>query len=322
VTPVTIGARNPVVMLGGRCMPNSVLTQRNTAGQSATPPTQRAQIATASGARPRARTDRAARSRAVALAGVVCALLLVWGFRLRDDLYFSPDEPLGYRLGIFGTACMVLLLGYSLRKRMRALAHAGPVRSWFQVHMVLGLVGPTAILFHCNFAVGSVNSGVALACVLLVAGSGIVGRFLYPRIHHGLSGRRTTFAERRAELEASRGALAAAVGAAPDLAGELQRFESAALAPASGAARMWQLAALGARARRLRARAKRSLRRAGAAERRDVLREVRDYTRSVRELARFRAYERVFGLWHAVHLPLCVLLFVAAVVHVVAVNLY
>ena len=85
---------------------------------------------------------------------------------------------------------------------------------------------------------------------------------------------------------------------------------------------MWQLAALGARARRLRARAKRSLRRAGAAERRDVLREVRDYTRSVRELARFRAYERVFGLWHAVHLPLCVLLFVAAVVHVVAVNLY
>ncbi len=118
---------------------------------------------------------QSARSRAVGLVGLACALLLVWGYRLRDELYFTPDEQLGYVLGIVGLGCMVLLLGYSLRKRMRPLASLGPVRSWFQVHMVLGLLGPTAILFHCNFQVGAVNSGVALACVLLVARLGLDG---------------------------------------------------------------------------------------------------------------------------------------------------
>ncbi|HEX5066481.1 MAG TPA: pyridine nucleotide-disulfide oxidoreductase [Myxococcota bacterium] len=254
--------------------------------------------------------------------GLACALLLVWGYRLRDELYFTPDEQLGYVLGIVGLGCMVLLLGYSLRKRMRPLASLGPVRSWFQVHMVLGLLGPTAILFHCNFQVGAVNSGVALACVLLVAGSGLVGRFLYPRIHHGLSDRRATFTERRAELEARRGALAQSLAGAPELAAGLRRFETAALAPAAGVARLGQLALLGMRARSLRRSARRALRGQGARERRAALREVRGYTSAVRVLARFRVYERFFALWHAVHLPLCVLLFIAAAVHVVAVNMY
>jgi hypothetical protein len=263
-----------------------------------------------------------AHSRAVGIIGLVCALLLAWGYRLRDELYFSPEERLGYALGIVGLGCMLLLLGYSLRKRMRALSSLGPVRGWFQVHMALGLLGPTAILFHCNFQVGSVNSGVALACVLLVASSGLIGRFLYPRIHHGLSGRRATFAERRADLEARRGTLADTLAVAPELARDLQRFEAAALAPSAGAARVWQLAALGSRARGLRAHARRELRPRDARARRSALREVRDYTRAVRELARFGVYERIFALWHALHLPLCVLLFTAAAVHVVAVNMY
>jgi len=264
----------------------------------------------------------------VAAAGVLCALALLWGHRLREDLYFSPESDLGYGLGVFGTLCMLLLLSYSLRKRVRALGSLGPVRSWFQFHMVLGLVGPTAILFHCNFQVGSANSAVALACALLVAGSGIIGRFLYPRIHHGLSGRRTTLAERRGELEARRGELAGALRGSPDLDAALRHFEASALVPAQGAARIWQLAMLGHRARRVRRRARRALGSSSArstgerAALRSALDGVRAYVGTVREVARFRIYERIFGLWHALHLPLCVLLFTATAVHVVAVHMY
>jgi hypothetical protein len=217
---------------------------------------------------------------------------------------------------------MLLLLLYSLRKRVGALAGLGPIRGWFQVHMALGLLGPTAILFHCNFQVGSVNSGVALACVLLVAGSGLIGRFLYPRIHHGLSDRRATLAERRAELDARRGALASLFQTAPELAVALERFEAAALAPAGGVARAWQLATLGQRARRVIARVRRALRRSAARDGGPTLRDVRAYVGTVRQVARFGMYERIFALWHAIHLPLCVLLFTAAAVHVVAVNMY
>jgi hypothetical protein len=258
----------------------------------------------------------------VAAVGIACALFLLWGYRLREELYFSPEEQPGYALGLIGTACMLLLLLYSLRKRIRALSSLGPIRSWFQLHMMLGLLGPTAILFHCNFQVGSVNSGVALACVLLVAGSGLIGRFLYPRIYHGLSDRRATLAERRSELDARRSALAGLSRATPELDAELRRFEAAALAPAGGAARAWQLVSLGSRGRGVIARARRALRRPDAQRAGLTLREVRAYVGTVRRLARFSLYERVFALWHAVHLPLCVLLFTAAAVHVIAVSMY
>jgi hypothetical protein len=36
----------------------------------------------------------------------------------------------------------------------------------------------------------------------------------------------------------------------------------------------------------------------------------------------FAAFERLFSLWHALHLPLFLMLLVAGVVHVVAVHVY
>jgi len=41
-----------------------------------------------------------------------------------------------------------------------------------------------------------------------------------------------------------------------------------------------------------------------------------------RLVVQFRVWERVFALWHAVHVPLAFLLFAAAFVHVVAVHMY
>jgi hypothetical protein len=49
---------------------------------------------------------------------------------------------------------------------------------------------------------------------------------------------------------------------------------------------------------------------------------LRTYVDALVRVAEFRAYERLFALWHAFHLPFCVMLFTAAAVHVVAVHLY
>jgi hypothetical protein len=43
---------------------------------------------------------------------------------------------------------------------------------------------------------------------------------------------------------------------------------------------------------------------------------------ATRRVAGFQAYERLFSLWHAFHLPLIFILIIAGVVHVVAVNIY
>jgi hypothetical protein len=62
--------------------------------------------------------------------------------------------------------------------------------------------------------------------------------------------------------------------------------------------------------------------RAGAPSRREARRAVRENVRAVRRACKFAAYERAFRLWHALHLPLCVVLFLAAAVHIVAVHMY
>jgi hypothetical protein len=43
---------------------------------------------------------------------------------------------------------------------------------------------------------------------------------------------------------------------------------------------------------------------------------------ATRRVAGFEAYERLFSLWHALHLPLIFIMLIAGVVHVIAVNVY
>jgi hypothetical protein len=49
---------------------------------------------------------------------------------------------------------------------------------------------------------------------------------------------------------------------------------------------------------------------------------IEDYLAAVNKTAAFVFYERLFALWHVLHLPLFALLLFAAVIHVVAVHLY
>ncbi len=123
------------------------------------------------------------------------AIILLYGWTLRNDNYLSAEEGAGYVLGIVGGSLMLIILLYPLSKRVMLLNHLIPGRYWFGVHMFLGTVGPAMILFHSNFQMGSTNSTIALICMLLSAGSGIVGRYFYTSIHHGLYGKRKTLME-------------------------------------------------------------------------------------------------------------------------------
>ena len=46
------------------------------------------------------------------------------------------------------------------------------------------------------------------------------------------------------------------------------------------------------------------------------------YIAAMRKASRLALFERLFGLWHILHLPLFVILVFAATVHVIAVHLY
>jgi len=259
------------------------------------------------------------------VAGATCLAVLALGWRARDAYLLAPDSGLGYALGPVGLGMMVVLLGYSARKRLRFLQRSGSIRRWFHAHMVLGLVGPTAILLHANFEPGSLNSRVALACMLAVAGSGLVGRFIYTRIHYEYFGRKAELAELRRDAADGRSALGALLGRSPQLVRAIESHERQALAASSGLIDSL-VRALRARVgvSRVRRVARRCIRSEaeGHAERVEFKRELRAYLRATKRAADYGACERAFALWHAIHLPLCVILFAAAAVHVVAVHRY
>jgi hypothetical protein len=49
---------------------------------------------------------------------------------------------------------------------------------------------------------------------------------------------------------------------------------------------------------------------------------VRQYLRSVRKVANFDFYERLFSLWHILHMPLFIMMVGASILHIIAVHMY
>ena len=132
--------------------------------------------------------------------GLAAGLLLA-GWLIRDQHWLTAERGVGYVLGIVSVLCMLVLLLYPLRKRFRILKFIGPLPKWFRNHMILGVSAPIAALYHCNYQLGSLNSRIALFSALTVAGSGLVGRFIYSRIHHGLYGRKANLKELLARVK-------------------------------------------------------------------------------------------------------------------------
>lgn len=266
---------------------------------------------------------------------IVLALAAAWA--VRNGNYYEPGDDFGYWLGVTGGVMMLALLLYSLRKHLRFMHSWGPTKHWFRLHMFLGIAGPSFILFHSTFHVGSLNAMVALSCMLLVAGSGVVGRVIYRKIHHGLYGRSATLQEVQSNLGIIGGDVKSKFHFSPDIEKRLKDFEVSALAEHKGAwSRTWSFMTVGIRARWTHFVVARELERLGKAHARkhgeDIAKirtrvgagksAIHRYLGAVIDVARFSAYERLFSLWHILHVPFVFMLIISGIVHVIAVHMY
>jgi len=267
---------------------------------------------------------------------LVCALLYL-GWSTQTERYINPNRGVGYALGIIGGSLMLLLLVYSLRKRWTWLSFLGSTPGWFRFHMVLGIAGPLCILYHSNFGTGATNSNVALFSMLTVAGSGLIGRYIYVHIHHGLYGRKLELGELRAGAEGLR-SLSGGISFLPELVTRIDSAEQRLLKAGPhlsflGFAKPMVVALIALRARwrlhgyirnALHAGARRSAvialehKRLGFTARCYVDRRLA----ATRRVAGFEGYERLFSLWHALHIPLIFIMVIAAIIHVIAVHVY
>lgn len=252
-------------------------------------------------------------------AAIAIAIAVGW---TRRGLLPTAEVGTGYYLGIVGSLSMLALLLYPLRKHAPFMRNAGTVAFWFRMHMALGLIGPTLILYHANFSLGAINSNVALWSMLLVAGSGLVGRVFYAKIHKGLYGAKADLRSLAAEAKTIRSKFGA--GFDPKLVARLDAMENAAFAAEPGMAKAaMKMTRVVSQARSLRKEVRQRLKkRLRGGDRRDQTEFYDRYFQRIEQAAELGFYERLFAAWHLLHLPLFILLILTALVHVVAVHLY
>ena len=268
---------------------------------------------------------------------VLVTVMLYYGWTTQTERYINPYRGFGYALGIIGGSLMLVLLAYSLRKRWAWLEFLGSTPSWFRFHMVLGIAGPLAILYHCNFSTGATNSNVALFSMLTVAGSGLIGRYIYGHVHNGLYGRKLELGELRVGAETLQ-SLSGRISFVPDLVTRIESAEQRVLQAGPklsvlGFARPLVVGLATVRARwQLHAYIRRSLHASSrkSAVVRTEQRRLRQCARAyvdrrlaaTRRVAEFEGFERLFSLWHSLHIPLIFVMVIAAIIHVIAVHVY
>ena len=227
---------------------------------------------------------------------------------------WKAGGSVGHKLGITGSSMMVLMLLYSVRKRVGALRRLGPLSRWLDVHIYLGVFGPLLIVLHSSFKVQGL---VALSfwSMVVVTLSGVLGRYLYLQIPRTRAGEEVALAELEAQDRELSGQLRNRFGLEET---QLARLDALVAVPT-------RIGLVGGFVRlvtddlRLR-----SGLRAFAASCRSVPRPVvREFERVVRQKAhvhrRILLWNRVhelFHYWHVLHKPFALVMYVFMIVHV------
>jgi len=224
-----------------------------------------------------------------------------------------------------------------LRKRVSFMRHLFATKYWFRMHMMFGVLGPTFILFHSSFSLGSTNSNIALFCMLIVAASGLVGRYIYRQIHFGLYGSKATAIQLKEDFINSSSEINELCKLVPDLEHKLFLIDVSDLDKEQSVfiqfLKIFQFAVKGRIASFSAFRALAKIKSFIAKEKNWDKKTARNfhstskkqlsiYYATIRKIVGFQFYERMFSLWHVLHIPLFIMMIITGITHVFAVHLY
>lgn len=267
----------------------------------------------------------------------IIIVILGYAWLVKDRGYITAESGLGYYLGITGGVMMLVMLLYSARKHLRFMHSMGAQKYWFRFHMMSGVLGPSLVIVHTNFNMGSTNSSIALICMLLVAGSGLIGRLIYTKIHLGLYGKKLTLKGLQEDINNEMEVLGITYKLPEEISSQLHAIEERYIEKKRAFInRLWLFATISLRIRLLFMHIKPDIRFFSKSQaknnnlnkiaQRKLQREIGDhvwhYLITIRKIVQLIIYDRLFGLWHVVHIPIFFMMLITAITHVIAVHLY
>jgi hypothetical protein len=235
-----------------------------------------------------------------------------------------PSGPVGLSAGYLAFGLFAFLWLYPLRKRLGVKRFLGPVPRWLDVHIVAGILMPFVAAVHAGYRFTGLI-GLGYFAMLVVALSGVVGRYLYLRIPRSRAGveldREQVSSERRDIL----GKLIESTRLEPNQLTHL--LQPVRVTPRFGILGiLFQMLRDDWQRRRAIGKVLRALRQQGRTYDPAQIRRVRDLARREltlgQQLRLLEATRRIFRMWHTFHLPFAITAFVAVAVHVAVAVLF
>ncbi len=234
-----------------------------------------------------------------------------------DYRALRPAGTRGLLLGIVGASMMVLMLGYSLRKRIRGLSRWGALPYWLDAHIYFGIMGPLCILLHTSFKIQGLVS-IAFWSMVCVAVSGVLGRYLYSQIPRNMRGDQMSLEESRRERDALRARLRSDFTLSDAAIAHLERPHK----PDTNAGAWSALASSAIEdIRSLIGKSKDTEAASRAGRSHDQIVQLNRIVKQMNTLDRrievWSHMQRLFHYWHVFHKPFAIVMYVIMCVHIV-----
>ena len=238
--------------------------------------------------------------------------------RPRHQAYWvlKPGGPVGHAYGIIGASLMLVMQVYSIRKRAKPLRNWGPLRVWLDFHIYCGVLGPLLIVLHSSL---KVHGLVALSfwSMVIVALSGVLGRFLYLKIPRRRSGDQLSLQEVEAQSARVGERLRSDFGLSQSAIDDLDAAAVRGLSSEMSLVRL--LLRLPFEGILLRWRIRGGLRRVKDLPQKN-LRELASLSRQRAQLQRrvllMSKLQELFYYWHVLHKPFAIVMYLFMFVHI------
>lgn len=249
-----------------------------------------------------------------AVAAMVFITLAYLIVRSRLQEIPSASSLWGHSIGALGFVLMLMTeVLYSLRKRS-ARAKWGRMADWLEFHIFTGLVGPFLVLLHPGFQFKGLAGVLSLLTILIVI-SGFIGRYIYTAVPRTADGVEIDLSELEGQAAAIKAELAVISVHQVTQPVAARRAMGAAFAAGAATAYQW----LGNQNPRQVNPPVSGAMRAKTRHLHHLQQQQRKLQKVIRQRQTAR---RLFALWHTIHIPLGLTLFLIAFIHIGAAVYY
>lgn len=230
-------------------------------------------------------------------------------------------DLIGHLIGVVGFILMLMTeILYSVRKRSRT-AKWGRMSQWLNFHIYTGIVGPYLVLLHTSWKFNGL-AGITLFLTVIIVISGFIGRYIYTAIPRTTNGLELEMDQIDEQISGIQVKLDQFLEEDPQLSSLVIRGAGNSPLGQNQTSQKYFQTGLNILERFQMNSVKRTL----SFESQRQLNELQILIKRQSTLNRQRISlartRRLFSLWHTIHIPIGMVLFTAAFIHIIAALYY